>query len=153
MWLFVDGPVWTVLSQKVTNLRLPITGLTTCAHPDVRVCCPCLLYPFIDHCYSTCLLVFPRIFLLSSSYSNRVSIEDLTWPSTSLGLLPQLIIFPELVRYSIQDFFLCKLPVRLPLCFLTLKTFVFCLQLPLVCSCEFCLQSEFKGELHSVRGV
>ncbi len=45
MWLFVDGPVWTALSQKVTNLRLPITGLTTCTHPDVRVCCPCLLYP------------------------------------------------------------------------------------------------------------
>ena len=46
-----------------------------------------------------------------------------------LGLLCELIIFPELVRYSILDFLRCHFPGRLPLYnFLTVKPFVFCLQ-------------------------
>ena len=38
-----------------------------------------------------------------------------------LGLLPQLIIFPELVRCSILDFLGCQFPDRLPLYFLTVN--------------------------------
>ncbi len=50
----------------------------------------------------------------------------------SLGLLCELIMFPELVLCSILDFLRCLLPVHLPLCFLTVKSFVFCLQSLLV---------------------
>ena len=50
----------------------------------------------------------------------------------SLGLLCELIMFPELVRCIILDFLHCQSPFRLPLYFLTVNPFVLCLQSLLV---------------------
>ena len=52
-----------------------LQGLTTCAGPDVRVCCPLLLYLFIDIILLLFHAPFSRIpaLFLGISYSRRVS--------------------------------------------------------------------------------
>ena len=69
----------------------PLQGVTTNTGPDVRVCCPLLMYLFIDRCTPTCPFAFFLYFLplfLGISYSKRVSHQDPVWapfipPSTS----------------------------------------------------------------------
>ncbi len=67
-----------------------------------------------------------------------------------LGLLCQLIMFPELVRCSILDFLRCRLPFRLPLCFLTVKPFVFCLQPLLVSLGQVLVSIQILNRLPSI---
>jgi hypothetical protein len=56
-----------------------LQGLTTCAGPDVRVCCPLLLYLFIDIILLLFHAPFSRIpaLFLGISYSRRVSRQGL----------------------------------------------------------------------------
>jgi len=54
------GTGGTVTEDSLRVIKTPppimsLPGLATCAGPHVRVCCPLLLYLFIDHCSSTCV--------------------------------------------------------------------------------------------------
>ena len=74
------------LSCYISYLVGPLQGLTTCADPDVRVCCPFLLYLFIDHC-STCPLAFLQPHLcryLGDARAVVQAVACMSWLSVSI---------------------------------------------------------------------